>query len=248
MSEFRKSEDRTRPKAKAKSALVIGDWAQRLDAVPLDAESSSEDEMLQRRSKKVCFELGKDEYGNALPDNDDSPYTPKQIYVLKKIIGTDEEKGKQFGALMLSKNKKDVKMFVNSQVPKGAAYSWGLAQSSSSSAANIERERTFTEQGTRSLQSMGVTYTEALGICAGDERILNTGPCAIGQPPWPRISLEFQDLSPHLVSSWGRKSSIWNIKLPFLPPNPLEKNPFTRSFCLPTRAWSTRPSILHNQA
>ena len=157
--------------------------------------------MLQRRSKKVCFELGKDEDGNALPDNDDSPYTAKQIYVLKKVIGTDEEKAKQFDALRLVKNKKKMKMFVNSQVPKSATYSWGIALSSSSSSASIERERTVTEQGTRRLQSMGVTYTEALGICAGDESILSKGPCAIGQPSWPRISLELQDLSPHLVSS-----------------------------------------------
>ena len=157
--------------------------------------------MLQRRSKKQGFELGKDEDGNALPDNDVSPYTAKQIYVLKKVIGTDEEKGKQFDALMLAKNKKNMKMFVNSQVPKSATYSWGIALSSSSSSASIERERTVTEQGTRRLQSMGVTYTEALGICAGDESILSKGPCAIGQPSWPRISLELQDLSPHLVSS-----------------------------------------------
>ena len=157
--------------------------------------------MLQRRSKKQGFELGKDEDGNALPDNDVSPYTAKQIYVLKKVIGTDEEKAKQFDALRLAKNKKKMKMFVNSQVPKSATYSWGIALSSSSSSASIERERTVTEQGTRRLQSMGVTYTEALGICAGDESILSKGPCAIGQPSWPRISLELQDLSPHLVSS-----------------------------------------------
>ena len=157
--------------------------------------------MLQRRSKKPGFELGKDEDGNALPDNDVSPYTAKQIYVLKKVIGTDEEKAKQFDALRLAKNKKKMKMFVNSQVPKSATYSWGIARSSSSSSASIERERTVTEQGTRRLQSMGVTYTEALGICAGDESILSKGPCAIGQPSWPRISLELQDLSPHLVSS-----------------------------------------------
>ena len=157
--------------------------------------------MLQRRSKKQGFELGKDEDGNALPDNDVSPYTAKQIYVLKKVIGTDEEKAKQFDALRLVKNKKKMKMFVNSQVPKSATYSWGIALSSSSSSASIERERTVTEQGTRRLQSMGVTYTEALGICAGDESILSKGPCAIGQPSWPRISLELQDLSPHLVSS-----------------------------------------------
>ena len=158
--------------------------------------------MLQRRSKKQCFELGKDEDGNALPDNDVSPYTAKQIYVLKKVIGTDEEKAKQFDALMLgTKNKNKMRMFVNSQVPKSATYSWGIALSSSSSSASIERERTVTEQGTRRLQSMGVTYTEALGICAGDESILSKGPCAIGQPSWPRISLELQDLSPHLVSS-----------------------------------------------
>ena len=157
--------------------------------------------MLQRRSKKQGFELGKDEDGNALPDNDVSPYTAKQIYVLKKVIGTDEEKAKQFDALRLAKNKKKMKMFVNSQVPKSATYSWGIALSSSSSSASIERERTVTEQGTRRLQSMGVTYTEALGICAGDESILSNGPCAIRQASWPRISLEFQDLSPHLVSS-----------------------------------------------
>lgn len=160
--------------------------------------------MLQRMSKKPCFELGKDEDGNALPDNDGSPYTAKQIYVLKKVIGTDEEKAKQFDALMLAKTKnksQKMRMFVNSQVPKSATYSWGIALSSSSSSASIERERTFTEQGTRRLQSMGVTYTEALGICAGDESILSKGPCAIGQPSWPRISLELQDLSPHLVSS-----------------------------------------------
>ena len=157
--------------------------------------------MLQRRSKKQGFELGKDEDGNALPDNDVSPYTAKQIYVLKKVIGTDEEKAKQFDALRLVKNKEKMKMFVNSQVPKSATYSWGIALSSSSSSASIERERTVTEQGTRRLQSMGVTYTEALGICAGDESILSKGPCAIGQPSWPRISLELQDLSPHLVSS-----------------------------------------------
>jgi hypothetical protein len=158
--------------------------------------------MLQRRSKKQRFELGKDEDGNALPDNDVSPYTAKQIYVLKKVIGTDEEKAEQFDALMLgTKNKNKMRMFVNSQVPKSATYSWGIAFSSSSSSASIERERTVTEQGTRRLQSMGVTYTEALGICAGDESILSKGPSAIGQPSWPRISLELQDLSPHLVSS-----------------------------------------------
>ena len=95
--------------------------------------SLTKDEMLQRRSKKQRFELGKDEDGNALPDNDVSPYTAKQIYVLKKVIGTDEEKAKQFDALRLAKNKKKMKMFVNSQVPKSATYSWGIAFSSSSS-------------------------------------------------------------------------------------------------------------------
>lgn len=47
MSEFRKSEDRKRkgePKAKAKNALRIGDWAGQLVVELPDAESSSEDD------------------------------------------------------------------------------------------------------------------------------------------------------------------------------------------------------------
>jgi hypothetical protein len=74
---------------------------------------------------------------------------------------------------MAAKNKKDLRIFVNSLVPKNASFGWGLSSGSSSSTIQLVRDRT--EDRTRRSQAHGVTYTEALGMCAGDERILNMG-------------------------------------------------------------------------
>ena len=125
------------------------------------------------------FELGFDEDGNALPGNDASPYTPKQIYVLKKVIGSNEEKTKQFDALMSAKNKKDMRIFVNSLVPKNASFGWGLSSAPSSSTIQLVRDRA--EESARRNQAHGVTFTEALGMCAGDERILNLGAACLAE-------------------------------------------------------------------
>ena len=146
------------------------------------------------------FELGFDEDGNALPDNDASPYTPRQIYVLKKVIGTDKEKAKQFDALTLAKNKKDMRIFVKSLAPKNASFSWGLSSAPWSSTTKLVRDRTE-----ESCQAHGVTFTEeALGMFAGDERILNIGAAFLAdseQGGWPAHNVfEGCMLRPQLLS------------------------------------------------
>ena len=103
--------------------------------------------------------FGFDEDGNALPDNDASLCTPRQIHVLKKVIGTDKEKAKQFDALTLAKNKKDMRIFVKSLARKNASFSWGLSSAPSSSTM-IQLVRDRTEDRTRRSQAHGVTYTK----------------------------------------------------------------------------------------
>jgi len=157
----KRSAPKPRAAPKKVDPLALGDWADVIlqQAGEEEDEISAEEDVIEPQAKKrMRFELGFDEDGNALPDNDASPYTPKQIYVLRKVIGTDQEKAKQFDALMAAKNKKDLRIFVNSLVPKNASFGWGLSSGSSSSTIQLVRDRT--EDRTRRSQAHGVTYTK----------------------------------------------------------------------------------------
>ena len=139
----RGGEEKPKAKAKAKakaSSAGFGDWAAfagQLDAGQPDAGQPDSDAEFydslvpfkRLRGSKFSFVPGKDEMGRDLPTDDMSKYSPKQKYVMLKIIEGDAEKKQEYDEAVATRDRAVIRAFVNSQVPKSATYAWAVLAS-----------------------------------------------------------------------------------------------------------------------
>lgn len=162
-----------KPKPNAKAGLSCGAWAtfQPEEEDPSDGEV--EEVIPANLPKKVRFELGKKPDGTSLPLDDTTPYTPKQIFVLKKVIKDLPEKAQAFEEVLATRDKSVIRAFVNAHVPKDASYAWCL--SSVPAAETFRQEAVGFQKSNRSWELECVSYTEALGKCGGKEEVLEQG-------------------------------------------------------------------------
>ena len=127
------SQPKAKAKAKAKaSSAGFGDWSVFADLPNAgEQEPDSDSEFYESlvpfkrlRGSKFSFVPGKDELGRDLPTDDMSKYSPKQKYVMQKIIEGDPEKKQEYEEAVAGKDKDVIRAFVNSLVAKNATYSW----------------------------------------------------------------------------------------------------------------------------
>ena len=130
------SQPKAKAKAKAKaSSAGFGDWsvfaslpnAGEQDAGQPDSDTEFYESLVpfkRLRGSKFSFVPGKDESGRDLPTDDMSKYSPKQKYVMLKIIEGDAEKKQEFDEAVATKDKAVIRAYVNSQVANNARYAW----------------------------------------------------------------------------------------------------------------------------
>ena len=127
------SQPKAKAKAKAKaSSGGVGDWTlfaelPHVGELELDSDSELVESVVplkRLRGSKFSFVPGKDELGRDLPTDDMSKYSPKQKYVMQKIIEGDPEKKQEYEEAVAGKDKDVIRAFVNSLVAKNATYSW----------------------------------------------------------------------------------------------------------------------------